>query len=129
MDNVELVKQGYQYFAEGNVEAVLALFHPEIEWNECTGFPYIPGDGRYIGPQSVAENVLAQIPLHYDGFNIDIEELFGSGDKVVMTGYYTGTWKATGKKFKANATHVWTVRDGKATNFFQAADTAEIVNP
>ncbi len=26
MDNVELVKQGYKDFAEGNMEAVLAVF-------------------------------------------------------------------------------------------------------
>ena len=50
MDNVELVKQGYQNFAEGNVEAVLAVFNPEIEWNECKGFPFISGDGLFIGP-------------------------------------------------------------------------------
>ena len=129
MNNVELVTQGYKNFAEGNVEAVLALFHPEVEWNECKGFPYISGDGLFIGPNAIAQNVFAQIPESFEGFNIDIQELFGSGDKVVMVGYYTGVWKATGKDFKANATHVWTVKDGKATHFFQAVDTAEIVNP
>ena len=129
MNNVELVTQGYKNFAEGNVEAVLALFHPEVEWNECKGFPYISGDGLFIGPNAIAQNVFAQIPESFEGFNIDIQELFGSGDKVVMVGYYTGVWKATGKDFKANATHVWTLKDEKATHFFQAVDTAEIVNP
>jgi ketosteroid isomerase-like protein len=121
MNNVELVKQGYQYFAEGNVEAVLALFHPEMEWNECKGFPHIAGDGLFIGPDAIVQGVLALI-------HIDIQELFGTGDKVVMVGHYQGVWKATGKKFNANATHVWTVKDEKATHFFQAVDTAEIVN-
>ncbi len=129
MNNVELVTKGYQNFAEGNVEAVLALFHPEVEWNGCIGFPYISGDGLFIGPDAVAQNVFAKIPEHYEGFDIDIQELFGSGDKVVMVGYYKGVWKATGKEYKANATHVWTLKDGKATHFFQAVDTAEIVNP
>ena len=129
MDNVELVKQGYQYFAEGNVEAVLELFHPEMEWNECQGFPYVSGDGLFIGPNAVVQNVFAKIPEYMDGFQIDVQELFGSGDKVVMVGHYKGVWKATGKEFKANATHVWTVKDEKATHFFQAVDTAEIINP
>ena len=129
MDNVELVKQGYQYFAEGNVEAVLELFHPEMEWNECQGFPYVYGDGLFIGPNAVVQNVFAKIPENMDGFQIDVQELFGSGDKVVMVGYYKGVYKATGKEFKANATHVWTLKDEKATHFFQAVDTAEIVNP
>ena len=129
MDNVELVKQGYKYFAEGNVEAVLELFHPEMEWNECQGFPYVSGDGLFIGPNAVVQNVFAKIPEYMDGFQVDVQELFGSGDKVVMVGHYKGVWKATGKEFKANATHVWTLKDGKATHFFQAADTAEIINP
>ena len=129
MDNVELVKQGYKYFAEGNVEAVLELFHPEMEWNECQGFPYVSGDGLFIGPNAVVQNVFAKIPEYMDGFQVDVQELFGSGDKVVMVGHYKGVWKATGKKFKANATHVWTLKDEKATHFFQAVDTAEIINP
>ena len=129
MDNVELVKQGYQYFAEGNVEAVLELFHPEMEWNECQGFPYVSGDGLFIGPNAVVQNVFAKIPEYMDGFQVDVQELFGSGDKVVMVGHYKGVWKTTGKEFKANATHVWTLKDGKATHFFQAVDTAEIINP
>ena len=129
MDNLELVKKGYQDFAEGNVEAVLAVFHPEIEWHECNGFPFISGDGISIGPNAVVQDVFSQIPVHYDGFNIEIQELFGSDNKVVMVGYYKGVWKATGKKFKANATHVWTLDAWKATHFFQAVDTASIINP
>jgi uncharacterized protein len=129
MDNVELMKQGYQNFAEGKVEAVLANFHPEIVWDECTSFPYVSGDGIYIGAQAIVEGVFTQLPQYIDNFQVDVRELFGCGDKVVMVGYYTGTWKATGKTFKANATHTWTLKDGKVTLFFQAVDTAEIFNP
>ena len=129
MTNVELLQQGYQHFAEGNIEAVVAIFDPAIEWHECQGFPYIAGDGLFIGPNAVVQDVLVKIPEHYEGFQIEIQELFGSGDNVVMKGYYTGVWKSTGKAFKANATHVWTVKEGTLTHFFQAVDTAEIVNP
>ena len=129
MDNVELVQQGYRDFADGNVEAVVALFHPEIEWYECKGFPFVSGDGLSVGPNAVVQDVFAQIPVHYEGFNIEIQELFGSEDKVVMVGYYKGVWKSTGKEFKANATHVWTMKEGKLARFFQAVDTAEIINP
>jgi ketosteroid isomerase-like protein len=129
MDNVELVKQGYKLFAAGDIEGVSALFHPEIEWNASQGLPYIEGDGVFIGFSSILQNVFAKIPENLDGFHIDIRELFGSGDKVVMVGQYKGVYKPTGKEFNANATHVWTVKDGKATHYFQAVDTAEMVNP
>jgi len=66
------------------------------------------------------------LPVYFDGFNIAVSEIFGADDKVVMVGHYLGTNKATGNSFKANATHVWTLKDGKMTHFFQAADTTTI---
>lgn len=128
MDHVALLKEAYQNFAQGNVPAVLAIFDANIEWDECTGFPFVEGDGIFTGPQAVVENVFAQLPAHYEGFKIEIDDLFGSGNKVVMQGHYRGVWKATGKSFYANATHVWTVKNGKVTHFFQAVDTAEIIS-
>jgi ketosteroid isomerase-like protein len=127
MDNVSIVKQAYQYFSEGNVPAVLSLFDPQIKWMECKSFPFGPDDGISIGPDAVVADVFSNIPVFYDGFNIAPIEIFGSGDKVVMYGYYQGTYKPTGKSFKANATHVWTLKDGKLTAFFQAVDTHEII--
>jgi ketosteroid isomerase-like protein len=128
MTNVELIKQGYSYFATGNVEGVLALFDPAIEWHECKGMPFVKDDGIYIGHQAIVTNVFMNLPVYFDGFNIAVNEIFGTDDKVVMAGYYQGTNKATGNSFKANATHVWTVKNGKATHFFQAADTVTIVS-
>jgi ketosteroid isomerase-like protein len=129
MTNLELAKQAYQYFADGNIEGVLSLFDPKIEWHECKGFPFIEGDGRFNGPQAVAENIFAMIPEYYDWFKIDIEELIHSDDRVIMAGYYRGVWKQTGHEFKANATHVLTIKNGKLSRFFQAVDTATILNP
>jgi ketosteroid isomerase-like protein len=43
-----------------------------------------------------------------------------------MEGYYQGVNKASGNAFKANATHVWTVKNGRLLRFFQAVDTAAI---
>ena len=65
-----------------------------------------------------------KIGEHIDGFNIDIIDIFGEGDKVALKGYYLGTNKATGNAFKANAVHIWTIKDSIITHFFQAVDTA-----
>lgn len=126
MTNVDLVKQAYSHVATGNVPGVLALFDPAIEWRECKGMPFVKGDGIFIGPEAVVTNVFMNLPVYFDGFNISVSDIFGSDDKVVMVGYYQGTNKATGNSFKANATHVWTVKNGKLTHFFQAVDTATI---
>ena len=126
MTNVELVKEAYSHFATGNVPAVLAMFDPAIEWLECKGMPFVKDDGIYTGPEAIVTNVFMNLPVSFDGFNIAVSEVFGVDDKVVMVGYYQGTNKATGNTFKANATHVWTVKEGKLVRFFQAVDTATI---
>jgi len=127
MTNVEIVKQGYSDFAKGNVEAVLAVWDPEIEWHECKGMPFVNGDGIFRGHEAIMTNVLMQLPVYFDGFNIEVNQIFGADDKVVMVGYYHGTNKATGNPFKVIATHVWTVLDGKAVHVFQAVDTVSII--
>lgn len=126
MTNVDLIKQGYSFFATGNVEGVLGLFDPAIEWNECKGMPFVKDDGIYKGHEAIVKNVFMNLPVYFDGFNISVNELFGADDKVVMVGFYQGTNKATGNSFKANATHVWTIKNGKTVHFFQAVDTATI---
>lgn len=126
MTNVELLKQAYTDFDTGNVSAVLELFDPQIEWIECKGMPFVDGDGIFIGPEAVVSKVFMHLPVAFDGFAISVNEIFGAGDRVVMEGYYEGINKATGNKFKANATHVWTVKHGKLTRFFQAVDTATV---
>jgi ketosteroid isomerase-like protein len=128
MTNVELVKKAYSCVATGDMPGALALFDPAIEWNECKGMPFVEGDGTYIGPDAVVSKVFMNLPVYFEGFNIAINEIFCAEDKVVMQGFYQGTNKATGKSFKANATHVWTVRNGKLIRFFQAVDTAAIVS-
>jgi ketosteroid isomerase-like protein len=129
MKNKELAKKAYQKFGEGDIEGVLDLFDAKIEWRECKGFPFIKGEGVSIGPDAIVKDVFSKIPEYYDNFKIEIEDLIEEGDRIVMSGYYTGTWKATSKKFKANAAHIWTLKNGKFTRFFQAVDTATIVNP
>lgn len=129
MSNLDTLKEGYKQFAAGNIEAVLELWDEKIVWHECQGFPFIEGDGTFVGAEAIVQRVLSKIPDHYDEFNIEIHDFIDGGDKIVMEGFYTGVWKATGKRFKANATHTWTFKEGKPAVFFQAVDTAVIINP
>lgn len=128
MKNLDILKKGYESFAKGDIATVLTTWHDDIVWEECPGMPMVEGDGKYIGHKAVVEKVLAKIPDYIDNFNIEISDFIDGGDKVAVVGYYTGTLKSTGKPFKAQATHAWTFKDGKASHFFQAVDTATIIN-
>ena len=127
--NVALIAEGYANFATGNIDRVLAIWDPAIEWHECKGMPIVTTAAKLVGHKAVLENVMARIPQRFDGFGIEISEIFGSGDRVVMLGHYVGTFKATGKPFKAATAHIWTFKNGVAVKMIQVADTAEIINP
>jgi ketosteroid isomerase-like protein len=129
MDNVIKLKKAYQDFAVGNVEVAMTIFHPDIVWDECTGFPFVIGDGVFKGPEAIDQGVFMKLPEYYEGFKVEIDEIVESGEKIIMIGHYVGIWADTGKAFKANAVHVWTFKGGKAIHYFEAADTAEIINP
>jgi ketosteroid isomerase-like protein len=129
MKNLALAKTGYKKFADGDMDGVLALFDPKIEWHESKGFPFVEGEGVYRGPKAIADKIFSKIPEYYENFHIEVDEFIEAGDRIIMVGHYTGKWKSTGKSFKANAIHVWTVKKGKMTRFFQAVDTATIINP
>ena len=128
MKNLEVLKKGYQSFAEGNIEAVLSIWQEDIVWEECPGMPMVEGDAKVIGRNAVIEKIIAKIPEYIDNFGIEISDFIDGGDKIAMVGYYTGTYKSTGKQFRAQATHAWKFKDGKASHFFQAVDTVTIVS-
>jgi ketosteroid isomerase-like protein len=121
--NLEILRKGYGDFAAGNIPSVLAIFDPKIEWTEADGFPY---GGTYIGPDAVLKNVFMKLGTEWDGYTVKPVEFIDAGERVVVLGQYSGSYKATGKSFKADFAHVWALRDGKAVKFMQYADTALI---
>jgi uncharacterized protein len=111
----------YAAFARGDVPTVLAAFAPNISWTEAEGFPY---GGTYVGPDAVLQNVFAKLGSEWNGFAAVPHELIASTDTVVALGEYSGTYKATGKSFKAPFAHVWKFDGGCVISFRQHTDTA-----
>jgi len=72
MSNVQLAKDIYAAFGRDIPTAVLAGFHPEIEWRQAEGNPYQPDGAAWVGPQAVLEKLLAsrgpsQLPIERRG--------------------------------------------------------------
>ena len=111
----------YGAFARGDVPTVLAAMLPDIQWTEAEGGPY---GGLSVGPQAVLENVFMKLGSEWDGFTVTPEEFVAQGDTVVALGEYSGTYRATGKSFRAPFAHVWKFKDGKIKSFRQHTDTA-----
>lgn len=120
-NQVEIVRSGYGDFAKGNIPGVLAVFDPKIEWTETEGLPY---GGTYIGHSELVEKVFMRLGTEWDGFKVTPKEFLEAGERVIVLGQSSGTYKATGKSFRADFAHVWTLRGGKAVKFVQYVDTA-----
>jgi ketosteroid isomerase-like protein len=119
--NLDVVRSVYNAFAVGDIPAVLATLSPAIEWTEAEGGPY---GGISVGPQAVLENVFMKLGGEWSAFAAVAHEFVADGSTVVALGEYSGTYKATGKSFKAPFAHVWKLKDGKAVSFHQYTDTA-----
>ena len=124
-ENVQIMKDAYAAFAEGNVPAVVAVMDPEIEWNEAENFPYSEGN-PYVGPDAVVNGVFARLVGEWEYWKLDVRELLDAGDTVVAMGYYDAKNKATGTEIHAQFAHVWRLSGGKVKHFQQYADTAQV---
>lgn len=119
----ETITSLYAAFARGDVPTVLGAFAPDISWTEAEGFPYA---GTYIGPDAVLQNVFARLGSEWKGYAAVPHELIADGDTVVALGEYSGTYKATGKSFRAPFAHVWKFKGGRVKSFWQHTDTAVV---
>src|ERR1044071_3703673 len=120
MSNVTAVQGLYEAFSRGDVPSVIGFLDDDIAWTEAEGFPY---SGTYHGPNSVLDNVFMRLATEWDAYAAAPAEFIDGGDTVVVLGTYSGTYKATGKGFRAGFAHVWRIKDGKAVRFIQYTDT------
>ncbi len=121
--NIEIVEQLYAYFAEGNVEAVLAGMTEDVVWNEAESFLYAGGN-PYIGPQAVLDGVFSPILADFDNFRLEGISLSSVDDDGVLgMGRYKGTFKANGMDLDAQFAHVFRLKEGKVASFQQFTDT------
>ena len=126
MDNVKLLKNLYDAFARGDIEAVLGAMSPDIRWYEAEGNPYMPSGEAWVGHDALMKNLFMRIDAEWDGFTIHTKSFYGAGDSVIVEARYRGTYKPTGKSIDAQACHVWDFKDAKVTRFQQYTDTGQL---
>jgi ketosteroid isomerase-like protein len=123
-DNVNRIQRLYEAFGRGDIPAVLDVFDPAIEWIAADHSP-LADRSPYRGVPAVREGVFMRAVAEFD-VTIEVDELLDTGEKVVMLGWYHGVRKATGKRFRAQAAHIWTLAAGKAVKFQQYTDTYQL---
>ena len=125
--SVQTIRSIYQAFEKGDVPAVLAQMHQNIEWREAENFIYADRN-PYIGPQAVLEGVFMRLGSDWEGFTVTPNEWLDAGDHVVVLGTYTGTHKGTGREVRAQFAHVWSLTGSRVVRFQQYTDTKQFAD-
>lgn len=117
--DVEILREGYAAFARGDLEAVLALFHPDIEWTEPEGYPW---PSTYQGHDEVLGLFARVGELLGPGWRVEPDQLVPTEGGVLVLGRHTGR-NADGA-WTVPFAMVWEMEAGRAVRFRQYGDTA-----
>jgi len=106
---VHIVRRGYEAFAQGDIDAILDISHPEVEAHDHL-VPDRPSP--YRGHQGMVQYIAEVVEL-WDDFRMEPEDFIESSDQIFVAIRTAGRGKGSGVPAEDRTFHVWTFRDGK----------------
>ena len=79
-----IVRAFYAAVARGDIQEVVGLLHPQLEWSEAEGFPYFGGTWRT--PKDVVEKLLVPLARDWDNFSATPADFIIDGYCIVSLG-------------------------------------------
>jgi ketosteroid isomerase-like protein len=107
--NVELMKDLYARFEEGDEDSALEVLDPDMEVHDR---PEIPDPQVYRGHDGVRQAVQGSRDT-FEQLNFVPEEFIDAGDQVVVVFRFQGVGRGSGVEIDEQLAHRWTIRDGK----------------
>lgn len=120
--NVDIVREGYEAFNEGDIDTVLERFDENIEWIEPERSRY---GGTYHGPDAVVENVFEPTLSDVDDLQVEPDRFIDGGETVVALGHFRGTVAESGEDVEIPFAHAIDLADGRFVRFQNYTDTAQ----
>ena len=112
--NAALIKNAYDAFSRGDTQSVFSVFADNILW-------HVPGRGPlsrdYRGHAEVGGFFDHFMGLSEGTFRIQIDQILADRDRVVVL--CTESARRAGRSWSSPQVHVWTVKDGRATAFWE----------
>ena len=123
MTNIEVIQELYRTFVNKDYRAFRQICDPDLIWIQNQGFPN--GSTNY-GADAVIDKVFQAFNRDWTSWSFEIEEYLDAGTCVIVTGFYQGMHRISGKSFRSDAAHIYDLVDSKVTRFRQFADTKAI---
>jgi ketosteroid isomerase-like protein len=121
-EHVELVTRAYahtqatgQVYAEG--------FAPGFVW-DMSNYEGWPEEQRYEGVDG-ANRFIDDWVGAWDDWELEIQETYDAGDKVVVVVSQRGRARTTGMALDMVFAQIWTIRDGRLTRMDMYSDPSE----
>jgi len=118
---MEVVQGFYSAFDNGEIEKAFSFFSEDIEWR-LVGPSTIPYFGTYSGIDEVKE-FFATLAEHEQINEFQPLEFLEGVHTVTVLGKESCSSKASGKSFKTEWAHIFSVNEGKITRFLEYIDT------
>ncbi len=119
--NLEIVKKMYGAFSKGDINSILAVLSPDVEWKEPKN-PFNPASGTRRGHSGFLE--WAQIgKCSEDILVLELHQFLAEGDSVVVIGYEKCRSKSTNKIYDSDFVHVIKIKDGEIILLQEYFDT------
>jgi ketosteroid isomerase-like protein len=125
--NVKLVRSLYDAFTRGDIATITNAMTPDVDWQVHGKASGVPTIGRWKGPKG-AEEFFRLVAENQDATEFSPQDVCASGDKVFALGRYGWTVRRTGKHAGAEWCHVFTIKDGKVSQFREFTDTASFAD-
>jgi hypothetical protein len=124
MEPVEVVKQCYEAFEQGDIAGVLSRVSAGVSWID-PGFPDVPYAGVRSGREGVAE-FFQSLREHVELTSFEPNAFVASGADVVVFGALEGRDRYTGARFRSDWAMRWKVENDLVTMYQAYADTSAI---
>jgi len=112
---IELVKEGYKCFSEGDINGLLALCADDVEW-VTNGPASLDKCSTYKGHSGV-QQFFSILGESWEFSSFTPREFIAEGDMVAVLGEEAGSDRNSGVPFENRWVHIFDIRDGKLVRF------------
>jgi uncharacterized protein len=125
--NIEIVKEAYAAFQRGDTAGLLGMLDPDVAWHAIKGAEGVaPHAGARRGRAAVGE-FFSLLASSTEFKTFEPREFIAQGDAVAVIGFYEAKVTTTGRSVASDRVMVFTVKDGRITQFREWTDSAQLV--